>query len=81
MKFGEIKENLFYNETLSWEIKKLEGGLNYYSNNILYIDSTSRALTMRQLEITMQFIGKFMPYKVGHHEKYPEKKFSQFSIF
>ena len=78
---GEIKENLFYNETLSREIKKLEGELNSYSNNILYIDSTSRALTMRQLKITMQFIGKFMPYKVGHHEKYPEKNFHSFQFF
>ena len=80
---GEIKVNLSYNETLSKERKKLEGKLNPYSNNImvLYIDSTSRALAMRQLKKTMQFLEQFMSYKGGHHEKYPKENFHSFQFF
>ena len=42
---------LHYNETLSKEKKKLENNTNPYANNImvLYIDSLSRANSIRKL--------------------------------
>jgi hypothetical protein len=80
---GELKVNLSYNETLSKERKKLEGKSNPFANNImiLYIDSTSRALAMRQLKKTMSFFEKFMSYNGGHHEKYPEENYHSFQFF
>ena len=80
---GELKVNLSYNETLSKERKKLEGKINPFANNImiLYIDSTSRALAMRQLKKTMSFFEKFMSYNGGHHEKYPEENYHSFQFF
>ena len=80
---GELKINLSYNETLSKERKKLEGKLNPYSNNImiLYIDSTSRGMAMRQLKKTMKFIEQFMPYKGSYHKKYPEENYHSFQFF
>ena len=48
---------------------------------VLYIDSTSRALAMRQLKKTIQFLEQFMSYKGGHHKKYPEENFHSFQFF
>ena len=64
---GELKVNLIYNDTLSKERKELENNLIPYANNImiLYIDSVSRALALRQLKKTMKFFEKFMPYQGG----------------
>ena len=80
---GELKVNLIYNETLSKERKMLENNLIPYANNImiLYIDSVSRALALRQLKKTMKFFEKFMPYQGGHHMKYPEENYHSFQFF
>ena len=50
-KYGEMYITLHYNETLSKEKKKLENNTNPYANNImvLYIDSLSRANSIRKL--------------------------------
>jgi len=63
--YGEMIINLNYNPILSQERKKLEINTIPYSNNILllYIDSVSRANSIRQLKKTMKFIAQFMPYK------------------
>ena len=80
---GELKVNLIYNDTLSKERKMLENNLIPYANNImiLYIDSVSRPLALRQLKKTMKFFEKFMPYQGGHHDKYPEENYHSFQFF
>ena len=80
---GEIKVDLKYNDTLSKERKKLEGNLIPYSNNImiLYIDSVSRPLAMRQLKKTMEFFEQFISYHGGYHKKYPEENYHSFQFF
>ena len=80
---GEMKVNLSYNDTLSKERKKLEGKISPYANNvmILYLDAVSRALAIRQLKKTLNFVEKFMSYNGGHHEKYPEENFHSFQFF
>ena len=56
-KDGEMFIDLHYNETLSKEKKKLENNSNPYANNImvLYLDSLSRANSIRKLKKVMQF--------------------------
>ena len=80
---GEIIVNLTYNETLSKERKKLEGNVIPFSNNImiLYIDSVSRLLAIRQLKKTMKFFEQFMSYNGGYHKKYPEENYHSFQFF
>ena len=80
---GEIIVNLTYNETLSKERKKLEGNVIPFSNNImiLYIDSVSRLLVIRQLKKTMKFFEQFMSYNGGYHKKYPEENYHSFQFF
>ena len=60
--FGEMIINLNFNETLSNERKKLEKFIKPYSNNIiiLFIDSVSRANSIRQLKKSLKFFEKFM---------------------
>ena len=48
---------------------------------ILFIDSVSRANSIRQLTKTLSFFEKFMLYKGGFHPKYPEVKFHSFQFF
>ena len=80
---GEMKVNLIFNETLSKERKNLEGKLKPYSNNImiLYIDSVSRSMALRQLKKTMKFVEEFMSYEGNHHNKYPEENYHSFQFF
>ena len=80
---GELKINIQYNDTLSLERKKLENNTNPYSNNILilFLDSVSRALSMRQLNKTLKFIENFISYKGGFNENYPNEKFHSFQFF
>ena len=80
---GELKINLNYNETLSLERKKLEHNSNPYSDNILalYIDSVSRLNALRKLKKTINFFNKFISYKGGHNEKYPNDNFHSFQFF
>ena len=80
---GELNINLQYNDSLSKERKKLENKNNPYSNNIMiiYIDSVSRACSMRQLNKTLSFYEKFISYEGGFNEKYPNEKFHSFQYF
>ena len=67
---GNMIINLIYNKTLSEERKAKEQNTIPYSNNILslYIDSVSRANSLRQLKKTTKFIENFMSYE-GNNNK------------
>ena len=82
-KYGEILINLNYNETLSKERRKLEINSNPYSRNviILYIDSISRAYSIRQLKRTLKFFEHFIHYKGGFNQKFPSENFHSFQFF
>ena len=81
--YGEIIINLNYNETLSKERKKYEKNSSPYSKNIilLYIDSISRAYSIRQLKKTLKFFERFISYKGGFNQKYPSEIFHSFQFF
>ena len=81
--YGEIVINLIYNETLSKERKKKEIKTTPYSKNVilLYIDSISRAYSIRQLKKTLSFFEQFMSYKGGFNKKYPSENFHSFQFF
>ena len=81
--YGEIIINLNYNETLSKERKKYEINSFPYSKNIimLYIDSISRAYSIRQLKKTLKFFERFMSHKGGFNPKYPSEIFHSFQFF
>ena len=59
-----MKINLNYNKALSKERKLKEKNSKPYSENImiLYIDSVSRANSMRQLKKTMNFFKNFISF-------------------
>ena len=82
-KDGEMVINLHYNETLSQEKKNLENNSNPYAENImvLYIDSVSRANSLRKLKKTIKFFEKFISYKGGFNEKTPTEIFHSFQFF
>ena len=82
-KAGEMIINLYYNKTLSKERKIKEFNSKPYSNNImiLYIDSVSRANSIRQLKKTLKFFEKFISYKGGFNKKYPSENFHSFQFF
>ncbi len=80
--YGEIIIDLKFNKTLSEERKKLENKAKIsYAKNIilLYIDSVSRASSIRQLKKTLKFIEKFMPYKGGCNRNF--SNFHSFQFF
>ena len=81
--YGEIIINLTYNETLSKERKLKEKNITPYSENVIlmYIDSVSRAYSIRQLKKTLSFFEKFMSFKGGFHKKFPSEKFHSFQFF
>ena len=67
--YGEIIIDLKFNKTLSEERKKLENNASIpYAKNIiiLYIDSVSRAYSMRQLKKTMSSKKRTQIYKSKH---------------
>ena len=72
-----------FNETLSKERKNLEKNSSPYANNIiiLYIDSISRAYSIRQLKKTLKFFEQFMSFKGGFNEKNPSSNFHSFQFF
>ena len=78
-----MKINVNYNGTLSKQRKKLEQNSVPYSNNIMviYLDSVSRANSIRQLKKTMNFIEKFISYKGGYHPKFSESNYHSFQFF
>ena len=80
---GELIINLKYNDTLSLERKKFENMNKPYSNNILilFLDSVSRASSLRQLNKTLKFVENFISYEGGYNANYPEQKFHSFQFF
>ena len=81
--YGEMNINLNYNKTLSKERILLERNSIPYSNNliILYIDSVSRANSLRQLKKTLKFFEQFMSYNGAFQEKNPKEKYHSFQFF
>ena len=81
--YGEMNININYNKTLSKERKLFEKNSIPYSNNIiiLYIDSVSRANSLRQLKKTLKFFEQFMSYKRAFQEKKSTEKFHSFQFF
>ena len=82
-KLGTMNINVIFNKSLSDERKKLEIYNNPYSKNImlLYIDSVSRANSIRQLRKTLKFFEKFMSFKGNYNPKYPSENFHSFQFF
>jgi hypothetical protein len=81
--YGEIIIDLKFNKTLSEERKKLEINASVpYAKNIimLYIDSISRAYSMRQLKKTLKFIEQFMPYHGRYNENFKSENFHSFQF-
>ena len=80
---GEMNINLKYNKTLSEERSLHEINSAPYSNNILilYIDSVSRANSLRQLKKSLNFFEKFMLYNGSSLDKSPSEKFHSFQFF
>jgi hypothetical protein len=81
-KFGELKINVNYNDTLSKERKKLEKYSKPYSENILilYFDSISRSNGLRHLKKTLKFIEKFMSYEGYSNNLFPKEKYHSFQF-
>ena len=80
---GKLIVDVHFNKTLSEESKLLEKNSEPYSKNVLlfFIDSVSRANSLRKLKKTMKFFEKFMPYKGDFNEKYPSEIFHSFQFF
>ena len=80
---GKLIIDVHFNKTLSVERKLLEKNSEPYSKNVLllYIDSVSRANSLRKLKKTMKFFEKFMPYKGDFNKKYPSEIFHSFQFF
>ena len=82
-KNGKMLVDLKFNESLSEERRKLERFLNPYSKNllVLYLDSVSRAYSIRQLKKTLKFFEKFISYKGNRNSKFPYENFHSFQFF
>lgn len=82
-KKGNVNINLNFNKTLSEERKSLEKTSTPYINNILilFIDSVSRANSIRQLKKTLKFFEKFMSYQGNKNKKFPEENYHSFQFF
>ena len=80
---GILNINLNFNKTLSENRKKLEKSTKPLANNlfILYLDSVSRASSIRQLKKTLKFFERFMPFKGNRNEKFPNENFHSFQFF
>ena len=80
---GEYIINIKYNESLGRERKKLETKNSPYSNNIMiiFIDSVSRANSIRQMKKTLSFFENFIRYNGGYHPNYPNEIFHSFQFF
>ena len=82
-KYGELKINITYDKRLSQDRKILEKNSSPYSSNIIviYIDSVSRANSIRKLKKTLKFIEQFMNFNGGYNSKYPSEKYHSFQFF
>ena len=80
---GKMNINLNFNSTLSNERKQLEKLSNPYSKNIIviYLDSVSRAYSIRQLKKTLKFFENFITYKGNNNSKFPFENFHSFQFF
>ena len=80
---GKMIINLNYNKTLSKERILLEKKTKPYYKNImvLYIDSVSRANSIRNLKKTTKFFEQFMPFEGGFNKNYPSEIFHSFQFF
>ena len=80
---GILNINLNFNKTLSQNRKKLEKATEPLANNIfiMFIDSVSRASSIRQLKKTLKFFERFMPFKGNRNSKYPNSNFHSFQFF
>ena len=80
---GQMNINLNFNKTLSYERKQLERLANPYSKNIMiiYLDSVSRAYSIRQLRKTLKFFESFISYKGKGNSKFPFENFHSFQFF
>ena len=82
-KSGKMNIHLNFNKTLSDERKKLEGLSIPYSKNIIvfYIDSVSRAYSIRKLKKTLKFFEKFISFKGNNNPKFPKENYHSFQFF
>jgi hypothetical protein len=80
---GDMIINLHFNNTLSQERKNKEINSDPYSKNIMmiYIDSVSRANSMRQLKKTLKFISNFISYKGAFNKNFPSENYHSFQFF
>ena len=80
---GKIEINVLYNKNLSEQRKLLEKNSSPLYKNVLiiYIDSVSRQNSIRELKKTLEFFEKFMPYKGGLNEKFPNSSYHSFQFF
>ena len=80
---GKLNINLHFNKSLSKERKSLEKFTKPFSKNImiLFIDSVSRALSIRQLKKTMNFFERFISFKGNKNLKFPNENFHSFQFF
>ena len=80
---GKLNVNLNFNQTLSDERKQLERQADPYSKNIIviYLDSVSRAYSMRQLKKTLKFFENFISYNGNANYKFPFENFHSFQFF
>ena len=80
---GKIEIDVHYDKNLSKKRKFLEKKSTPLSNNvlILYLDSVSRANSIRELRKTLEFFEKFMSYEGGINEKHPNEKYHSFQFF
>ena len=81
--YGELKINLNFDDDLSKKRKLLEKDTSPYSNNImmLYIDSVSRAYSVRKLKKTLAFFEQFISYKGYCNPNYPFENYHSFQFF
>jgi hypothetical protein len=79
---GKMLININFNRKMSEERKALEKNTIPLAKNImiLYIDSVSRANSIRKFKKTLNFIEKFMSYKGGYNQKYPEDNYHSFQF-
>ena len=80
---GSLNININFNKSLSEERLKLENKTRPYSSNILviYIDSVSRANSIRNLKKTFLFFEQFMSFKGSSSPKYPTDNYHSFQFF
>ena len=79
---GKIEINVHYDKNLSKKRKHLEKNSEPLANNVLviFIDSVSRQNAIREFKKTLEFFKKFMPYKGGKNERYPNENYHSFEF-